>query len=71
MNDQSQMSNLVPSENYSSQIEQFENGLLNFIQRYGLPTDQVLVQVKERLKVFRNVEDVVERIELEQRQRSI
>jgi hypothetical protein len=71
MNDQSQMSNLVPSENYSSQIEQFENGLLGFIEQYGLPTGQVLVKVNERLRVFSNVKGVVERIELEQRQRSI
>ncbi|WP_052050567.1 hypothetical protein [Leptolyngbya sp. KIOST-1] len=64
-------SNLVPSSDYSSQISAFENNLLGFIGRYGLPTEQVLVGVPERLRVFRNVEDVVERIEADQRQRSI
>ncbi|WP_126386031.1 hypothetical protein [Pseudanabaena sp. ABRG5-3] len=71
MNDQYKDSNLVPSSQYSSQIKQFEDGLLEFIDQYGLPTSQVLVQVSERLRVFRNVEDVIERIDLEQRQRSI
>lgn len=63
--------NLTPSSDYSSQISAFENNLLGFIGRYGLPVEQVLVGVPERLRVFRNVEDVVERIEIEQRQRSI
>ena len=71
MNDQNKITDLVPSSNYSSQIKQFEDGLLGFIEQYGLPTGQVLVQVSERLRVFSNVGGVVERIELEQRQRSI
>jgi hypothetical protein len=65
------MTDLVPSSNYSSQIKQFEDGLLVFIEQYGLPTSQVMVQVSERLRVFSNVEGVMERIDLEQRQRSI
>ncbi|MBE9179274.1 hypothetical protein IQ268_11945 [Oculatella sp. LEGE 06141] len=71
MNDQSDLTNLVPSSNYSSQITQFEDGLLRFIDQYGLPTTQVLVQVSERLKVFSNVEGVVDKIDAEQKQRSI
>jgi len=71
MNDQSDVTNLVPSSNYSSQITQFEDGLLSFIDQYGLPTNQVLVQVSERLKVFSNVEGVVDKIDAEQKQRSI
>ncbi|HEY9295110.1 MAG TPA: hypothetical protein VIQ31_01820 [Phormidium sp.] len=71
MNDQHKSSDLVPSTNYSSQIKKFEDGLLEFIDQYGLPTNQVLVKVSERLKVFSNVEGVMERIDIEQRQRSI
>jgi hypothetical protein len=71
MNDQSDVTNLVPSSNYSSQITQFEDGLLSFISQYGLPTTQVLVQVSERLKVFSNVEGVVDKIDAEQKLRSI
>ncbi|WP_228024897.1 hypothetical protein [cf. Phormidesmis sp. LEGE 11477] len=61
----------VPGSDYSAQITQFENGLLEFIAHYGLPTDQVFVSVKERLKVFANVEGVVEKVEADQLQRSI
>jgi hypothetical protein len=70
MNDQHKSSDSVPSTNYSSQIKNFEDGLLNFIEQYGLPTNQVLVKVSERLKVFSNVEGVMERIDIDQRQRS-
>jgi hypothetical protein len=65
------MTDLVPSSNYSSQIEQFEDKILVFIDQYGLPTSQVMVKVSERLRVFSNVESVMERIDLEQRKRSI
>ena len=61
----------TPSSDYSAQITQFENGLLNFIASYGLPTEQVFVSVRERLKVFANVEGVVEKVEAEQLQSSI
>lgn len=36
-----------------------------------MPTTQVLVQVSERFKVFSNVEGVVDKIDAEQKQRSI
>ena len=71
MIEQPETLNIVPSQNYASQITQFEEGLLNLIARYGLPTNQVLVQVSERLKIFNNVEGVVDKIEPEQKQRSI
>lgn len=71
MNEQTKLADLVPSTTYSSQIKQFEDGLLGFIEQYGLPIDQVLVQVSERVRVFNNAKDVIERISLEQRHRSI
>jgi len=71
MNDQPKTTDLAPSVNYSSQIKQFEDGLLSFIEQYGLPTEQVVVQINERFRVFSNVEGAIERIDFEQRQRSI
>ena len=71
MSDSSTSITSVPGSDYSAQISQFENGLLEFIAQYGLPTEQVLVSVNERLKVFGNVNGVVERVEEDQRQRSI
>ena len=71
MNDQPKSEKLVPSENYSSHFKQFEQGILDFIADYGLPTTQVLVEVDERFKVFKNVEDVVEKLDPDKRQRSL
>lgn len=71
MNDQQSKIDLVPSTDYSSQIRKFEDGLLDFIGHYDLPRNQVLVQVSERIVVFKNVDSVIARIDIEQRQRSI
>jgi hypothetical protein len=75
MNEQTQTTDLIPRSNYSSQIKQFEDGLLSFIEQHGLPTvtksEKVVVKLNERFRVFGNIEGAIERIELEQRQRSI
>lgn len=42
-----------------------------FIAQHGLPTKNVLVPVSERVKVFGNVEDVLQLLELEHKQKSI
>lgn len=70
MTNQEDFSKITPSSNYSAQIKQFEDNLLEFMNQYGLPTDSVLVMVNERLKVFKNIEDVVEKIEDSQKKRS-
>ncbi|NES64850.1 MAG: hypothetical protein F6K24_06105 [Okeania sp. SIO2D1] len=70
MTNQEDVSKITPSSNYSAQIKQFEDGLLEFMNQYGLPTDSVLVTVSERFKVFKNIEDVVEKIEDSQKKRS-
>ncbi len=70
MTSQEDFSKITPSSNYSAQIKQFEDGLLEFMNQYGLPTDSVLVTVSERLKVFKNIEDVVEKIEDNKKERS-
>lgn len=70
MTNQEDFSKITPSPNYSAQIKQFEDNLLEFMKQYGLPTDSVLVTVSERFKVFKNIEDVVEKIEDSQKQRS-
>nr|WP_293103635.1 hypothetical protein [Okeania sp. SIO2F4] len=70
MTNQEDFYKITPSSNYSAQIKQFENNLLEFMNQYGLPTDSVLVTVSERLKVFKNIEDVVEKIEDNKKERS-
>lgn len=57
--------------NYKNDLQTFETGLMTFIAQHGLPTDNVLVPVTERLRVFGNVEDVLALLEYEHKQKSI
>ena len=50
---------ITPSSDYKNDLQVFESGLMTFIGQHGLPTDNVLVSVPERIKVFNNVEDVL------------
>jgi hypothetical protein len=60
-----------PATNYKTDLQVFENGLMKFIERHGLPTANVLVPVTERIKVFNNVEDVLLLLDAEYRKKSI
>ncbi|MBX4923964.1 hypothetical protein HJA76_30595 [Rhizobium bangladeshense] len=57
--------------NYKNDLQTFETGLMTFIAQHGLPTDNVLVPVTERLRVFGNVEDVLALLEYDHKQKSI
>lgn len=61
---------LAPS-NYKNDLQAFENGLMTFIGQHGLPTENVLIPVTERVKVFNNVEDVLTLLSLEHKNKSI
>ena len=52
------------------QLQQFEEGLLRFIDERGLPTASILVGVPQRMSVFGNVDAVLDLIPPEQRERS-
>jgi len=56
--------------NYKSDLQVFETGLMSFIGKHGLPTENVLVPVHERLKVFGNVEDVLTLLNYEHKKKS-
>jgi hypothetical protein len=63
---------LVISKSYDVQLQDFENGMLEAIGKFGLPTQDILVPVPERVNVFRNVEYVLNQIEsIDQKERSI
>ena len=59
----------TPSD-YKNDLQLFENGLMAFIGQHGLPTDNVLVSVTERIKVFNNVEDVLSLLSDEHKKQS-
>lgn len=56
---------------YKSELQVFENSLMQFIASHGLPTQNVLVPVAERIKVFGNVEDVLALLGNEHKEQSI
>jgi hypothetical protein len=56
---------------YKSELQTFETGLMTFIGQHGLPTENVLVPVTERLRVFGNVEAVLDLLGAEHKQKSV
>jgi len=71
------MSDLIPV-NSGNPLQQTEKELLSFetqlmavFSQLGLPQENILVDVKERVKVFKNIESVVSEIQPEQRTNSI
>lgn len=69
---------ITPIINHSTQVshhrndlQNFENGLMSFIGSHGLPTENVLVGVSERIKVFDNVDNVLILLNNEYRSNSI
>jgi hypothetical protein len=71
MVDQIDSSDLVVRPSYDVQLREFEEGLLGFLNQQGLPTQSILVSVKERVRVFKNIEDVMALIGEEKKQQSI
>lgn len=56
---------------YRKDLQAFETGLMKFIEQHGLPTENVLVPVRERVKVFTNVEDVLGLLNDQHKQKSV
>ncbi|AIV91077.1 hypothetical protein [Burkholderia pseudomallei] len=56
---------------YKNDLQVFEGNLMTFIGQHGLPTQNVLVPVAERVKVFGNVEDVLNRLSAEHKGKSV
>jgi hypothetical protein len=68
---QEQTDSLVPRVEVSVQLKNLENALLDFFAGRGLPTQGVLVQISERATVFKNIDSVVDKIDENQKQRSV
>lgn len=62
---------LVVRPDYDVQLREFENGLLGFLAKFQLPTEDIFVSVGERINVFKNVETVIARIDPQQKGRSV
>ncbi len=57
--------------NYPSQLSQFEKGIVTFLENHNLPTKDIFVGVDERLRVFSNVDFVINQIDRELIQKSV
>ncbi|MED3501527.1 hypothetical protein P4479_24195 [Brevibacillus agri] len=61
--------NLPASSNL--EIRQFEESLLNFLARNGLPNTSVLVPINQRITVFRNIPDALAQLEEDRKSQSL
>lgn len=60
------------SENQTpQQIKQFEAGLIAFLEQHNLPSDKIFIPVVERLKVFSNIEGILDLIPDKEKSNSI
>jgi hypothetical protein len=56
---------------YQADLQFFENGLMKFIDQHGLPTENVLVPVAERYRVFKNVDEVLGLLSVDYKAKSV
>ncbi|SEU10016.1 hypothetical protein [Stigmatella erecta] len=61
----------LATPSYRQDLQIFERSLLAFIEQHGLPTQNVLVPVSERVKVFGNIEGVLDQLGLQHKQQSV
>lgn len=54
-------------QSISTDLRQFELALLSFMETHGLPSESILVSIRDRQTVFQNIGGVLERIGPEQR----
>jgi hypothetical protein len=59
------------AKNYDIQLRDFENGLVNFLSQHNLPSDGIFVNVPERLNVFKNLDSVIEQIDIKEKEQSL
>ncbi len=60
-----------PRNQTLQQISQFEEGLIEFLKQHDLPSEQIFIPVPERLKVFLNIEDILDLIPEKEKSNSV
>ena len=55
----------------NTSITAYDSQLLEFINKLGLPTKNILVPVNERKKVVKNIEDAVNMLEAEKKLKQV
>ncbi|MFD2520190.1 hypothetical protein [Emticicia soli] len=62
---------ITKSEKYNIQLRNFENDLITFLEQHNLPSNNIFVDVSERVNVFKNLEDVISKIDTREIQQSL
>lgn len=75
MNDENQIvpipQRALTRPNLDTQVRDFEQGLLGFLADRSLPSESIFVQVRERGVIFKNIDDVLDDLKIEQRSEAI
>ncbi len=71
MDEQISSSDISVRKSYDAQLRDFEEGVLDFLAQYGLPTQSILVPVNERVRVFQNFDAVMSLLSDDKKQKSL
>ncbi len=71
MADQVNSTDIVVRQSYDAQLQDFEKGLLGFLDQQNLPAQSIFVAVNQRAVVFQNIGNVLMHINTEKKQQSI
>ncbi len=71
MVEQNSSSEIVVQPSADTQLRDFEQGLLRFLKQQNLPTEAILVPVRERVRIFNNLDAAIDLLPDHKKQRSI
>ncbi|GLV59830.1 hypothetical protein KDH_66540 [Dictyobacter sp. S3.2.2.5] len=71
MVDSNQSSEIIIQQSHDTQLQVFEQDLLRFLIQQNLPTQSILVPVRERVRVFNNLDAAIELLPEDKKRRSI
>ena len=56
---------------YPQDLTTFENSMLSFLRKCNLPADGIFTEVKERIRIFQNIDSVLELLDMQLCQNSV
>ncbi len=62
---------IIKTANYDVQLQEFEGGLISFLEQHDLPSVGIFVGVPERLNVFNNIDSIINKINPNEKQQSL
>ena len=62
---------IIKTANYDVQLQEFEGGLISFLEQHDLPSVGIFVGVPERLNVFNSIDSIINKINPNEKQQSL